>query len=47
MTLELSRQEILDLSRQTTLYEWTAQKAMKPLVIDRAKGCLLYTSRCV
>lgn len=34
----LSRQEIVDLSRATTLYEWTAQSAMKPLVIDRAKG---------
>lgn len=42
MTLELSRQEILDLSRQTTLYEWTAQKAMKPLVIDRAKGIYMW-----
>ncbi len=35
---DLSRQEILDLSRETTLYEWTAQKAMQPMVIDRAKG---------
>src|SRR6476469_1868060 len=35
---DLSRQEILDISRETTLYEWTAQSAMKPLVIDRAKG---------
>jgi taurine--2-oxoglutarate transaminase len=34
----LSRQEIVDLSHATTLYEWTAQSAMKPLVIDRAKG---------
>src|ERR1043165_2361432 len=39
MTLtELSRQEIVDLSHQTTLYEWTVQSAMKPLVIDHAKG---------
>src|SRR5919108_1361254 len=39
MTLtDLSRQDILDLSRETTLYEWIAQSAMKPLVIDRAKG---------
>jgi taurine--2-oxoglutarate transaminase len=38
-TLEaLGRQEILDLSRETTLYEWTAQNAIKPLVVDRAKG---------
>ena len=35
---ELSRQEILDLSRDTTLYEWTAQSVMKPLAVDRAKG---------
>jgi taurine---2-oxoglutarate transaminase len=35
---DLSRQEILDLSRETTLYEWTAQKAMQPMVVDRAKG---------
>jgi taurine---2-oxoglutarate transaminase len=37
-TTELSRQDILDISRETTLYEWTAQRPMKPLVIDRAKG---------
>lgn len=37
-TYDLSRDEILDLSRETTLYEWTAQKAMHPLVIERAKG---------
>lgn len=35
---ELSRQEILDLSRTTTLYEWTSQKAVQPIVADRAKG---------
>jgi len=35
---DFSRQEILDLSRETTLYEWTAQSAMKPMVVDRAKG---------
>lgn len=39
---ELSRQDILDLSRETTLYEWTAQKAMKPMVIDRAKGIYMW-----
>lgn len=37
-TTDLSRQEILDLSRETTLYEWTAQSTIKPMVIDRAKG---------
>ena len=35
---DLSRQEILDLSRETTLYEWTAQNAIKPLVVVHAKG---------
>lgn len=40
--IDLSRQEILDLSRETTLYEWTAQKAMKPLVIERAKGIYMW-----
>src|SRR3982750_16077 len=37
-TTDLSRQDILDISRETTLYEWTAQTAMKPMVIDRAEG---------
>ncbi|HEX6291866.1 MAG TPA: aminotransferase class III-fold pyridoxal phosphate-dependent enzyme [Herpetosiphonaceae bacterium] len=37
-----SRQDILDLSRETTLYEWTAQRAIKPLVIDRAKGIYVW-----
>ena len=35
---DLSRQEIVDLSRETTLYEWTVQSMMQPLVVDRAKG---------
>src|SRR5258708_28529650 len=35
---DLTRQEILDLSRETTHYEWTAQSVMKPLVVDHAKG---------
>jgi taurine---2-oxoglutarate transaminase len=43
MTLvERSRQEILDISRETTLYEWIAQKAMKPLAIERAKGVYMW-----
>jgi taurine--2-oxoglutarate transaminase len=37
-----TRQEILDLTRETTLYEWTAQKAIKPMVIDRAEGIYLW-----
>jgi taurine---2-oxoglutarate transaminase len=39
---DLSRQEIVDLSHQTTLYEWTVQSAMKPLVIERAKGIYMW-----
>lgn len=35
---DLTRQQILDLSRETTLYEWTIQNTMKPLVVDHAKG---------
>jgi taurine--2-oxoglutarate transaminase len=41
-TTDLSRQDILDISRETTLYEWTAQRPMKPLVIDRAKGIYIW-----
>ena len=37
-TLDMTRQEIIDLSRQTTLYEWTAQSVITPIVVDRAKG---------
>jgi taurine--2-oxoglutarate transaminase len=38
----MSRQEILDVSHDTTLYEWTVQSAMKPMVIDRAKGIYMW-----
>jgi taurine--2-oxoglutarate transaminase len=41
-TGEHTREEILDLSRETTLYEWIAQKAMKPLVIERAEGIYMW-----
>ncbi len=34
----LTRQEIVELTRETTLYEWAVQSAMKPIVIDHAKG---------
>src|SRR5918998_442020 len=33
-----SAQEILDASRDTSLFEWSAQGAVQPLVVDRAKG---------
>jgi taurine--2-oxoglutarate transaminase len=35
---DLSRQDVLDLSHETTLYEWAVQAAMKPLVVDHAEG---------
>lgn len=38
MNGDLTTQEIIDLSRQTTLYEWTAQSTITPLVVDRAQG---------
>jgi hypothetical protein len=38
----LSRQDIIDISHETTLYEWTVQSAMKPMVIERAKGIYLW-----
>jgi taurine--2-oxoglutarate transaminase len=42
-TLEqLTREEILAMSRETTLYEWTAQKVMKPMVIERAEGIYMW-----
>jgi taurine---2-oxoglutarate transaminase len=41
-TTPRTRQEILDLTRETTLYEWTSQKAIKPMVIDRAEGIYLW-----
>ncbi len=33
-----SSEQILALSRDTTLYEWAAQSAVKPVAIDHAKG---------
>src|SRR5215211_2023469 len=39
---DLSGQEIIDISHQTTLYEWTIQSAMKPLAIDHAKGIYMW-----
>src|SRR4030095_5944323 len=30
------------ISHETTLYEWTVQRAMKPMVIERAKGIYIW-----
>ena len=35
---DLSRDEILDVSRDTTLYAWNAERAIQPLVVDRDKA---------
>ncbi|MCU0495136.1 MAG: aminotransferase class III-fold pyridoxal phosphate-dependent enzyme [Chloroflexaceae bacterium] len=41
---ELSTQEILDLTREHTLYDWSVQGAVKAIAIDRAKGVYLWDS---
>lgn len=41
-TTELSSQEILDLSREYTLYDWGVQSALKPIPIDHAKGVYMW-----
>src|SRR5579884_1166690 len=38
ITDALTRQEIADLTHETTLYEWAVQSAIKPIVIDHAQG---------
>jgi taurine--2-oxoglutarate transaminase len=39
----MSSQEIVDLSKQYTLYEWSAQSAADPIPVDRAEGVYFYT----
>ena len=39
----LSSDEILRLTREYGLYEWAAQKAVKPLSVDRAQGVYFWT----
>jgi taurine--2-oxoglutarate transaminase len=39
----LSAEEIVDLSRKYTLYEWSAQSAADPIPVDRAEGVYFYT----
>jgi len=39
----LSGQAIVDLSRQHTLYEWSAQSTVDPIPVAGAKGCWFWT----
>jgi taurine---2-oxoglutarate transaminase len=39
----LSAEEIVALSRQHTLYEWSAQSAVDPIPVERAEGVYFYT----
>jgi taurine--2-oxoglutarate transaminase len=38
----LTAEEIVRLSRQYTLYEWSAQSAVDPIAVDRASGVYFY-----
>ena len=39
----LTSEEIVRLSREYTLYEWSAQSAVDPIPVDRAEGVYFYT----
>ena len=39
----LTSQEIVDLSKKHTIFEWSAQGAVDPLPVSHAKGCYFYT----
>jgi taurine---2-oxoglutarate transaminase len=40
---KMTSQEIVDLSRKHTLYEWSAQSKVDPIPVARAKGIYFYT----
>jgi taurine---2-oxoglutarate transaminase len=40
----MSAEEIVALSRQYTLYEWSAQSAVDPIPVDRAEGVYFWTT---
>src|SRR3954451_11164755 len=40
----LTAQEIVDLSKKHTIFEWSAQNAVDPLPVSHAKGCYFFTS---
>src|SRR3954471_21657796 len=39
----MTGEEIVELSRANTLYEWSAQSAADPIAVDRAEGVYFYT----
>ena len=39
----MTAEEIVSLSRQYTLYEWSAQNAVDPIPVDRAEGVYFYS----
>ena len=39
----MTAEEIVSLSRQYTLYEWSAQSAVDPIPVERAEGVYFYT----
>jgi Adenosylmethionine-8-amino-7-oxononanoate aminotransferase len=39
----MTAEEIIALSRQYTLYEWSAQNAVDPIAVERAEGVYFYT----
>jgi taurine---2-oxoglutarate transaminase len=43
ITGALTSQEIVDLSRKHTLFEWSAQNAVDPIPVSHAKGCYFFT----
>jgi len=43
VTTGMTGQEIVDLSRRHTLYEWSAQSAVDPIPVAGAKGCWFWT----
>src|ERR1700719_1079929 len=42
-TPSMTGQEIVDLSRKHTLYEWSAQSKVDPIPVARAKGIYFFT----
>ena len=43
-TAPLSAQDIVDLSKKHTIFEWSAQGSVDPLPVSHAKGCYMYTA---
>jgi len=43
-TSPLSAQDIIDLSKRHTIFEWSAQGSVDPLPVSHAKGCYMYTT---